>query len=215
MKKIPPIFVLSAVLSGLLVLVSCNAVSKDAKKSPTRLIVESVLGTTDGGSTAAFLESDVQDLDYSTLPPTPFVTANTAQITLRADLIDPSSISGPSPYNDITLTGYSVSYALPNGTGTPGVDVPLPIENSLSTIYIPVGDSVTVPFIVVLASAKNLPPLLALAGTTSSLQINATIQFSGQDPDGNQVTATGSLTITFADFYDAAPEGDAASPIKR
>jgi hypothetical protein len=214
MKKSVSTLAISAVLSGLLVMVSCNAVSKDAKKSPTRLIVESVLGATDGGVTAAFLESDVQDLDYSTIPPVPYVTANTAQITLRADLIDPNPVYGPSPYNDITLTGYSVSYALPDGTGTPGVDVPLPIENSLSTIYIPVGKAVTVPFIVVLAAAKNAAPLLALAGTANSLQINALIQFTGKDPDGNDVTASGSLTITFADFYDAPPEPP-ASPIRR
>jgi hypothetical protein len=193
MKKTP---LLAVVLSGLLVLVSCNTVSKDAQKSSTRLIVTSVLGTTADGQSAAFLESDVRLYDGT-------VAADAAQITLMASLIDPDPVNPPSTYNDITL---------PNGTGTPGVDVPMPIENSLSTIYIQVDKSITVPFIVVQAIAKQAAPLVALAGTGNSIQVNALITFEGQDGVGRKVSASGSLPITFADYLDLPP---ADAPVKR
>jgi hypothetical protein len=202
MKKTP---LLAVVLSGLLVLVSCNTVSKDAQKSSTRLIVTSVLGTTADGQSAAFLESDVRLYDGT-------VAADAAQITLMASLIDPDPVNPPSTYNDITLTSFSVSYTLPNGTGTPGVDVPMPIENSLSTIYIQVDKSITVPFIVVQAIAKQAAPLVALAGTGNSIQVNALITFEGQDGVGRKVSASGSLPITFADYLDLPP---ADAPVKR
>ncbi len=205
MKKTISTLALVAVIAALAVTMSCNAVSKDAQNSATRLIVQSVIGHTADGTAAAFLQSDVQDLNFATGTPVPFVAADTANITLTAQTIDPNPVGGTSSYNDITLTSFSVTYQLPGGDGVPGVDVPLPIGNSLSTIRVRINQSTTVPFIVVLESAKTLPPLAALAGTNNTLQVNALIEFKGQDDLGRGVTAQGNLTITFADFFDAPP----------
>ncbi len=205
MKKTISTLAIVAVIAALAVTTSCNAVSKNAQNSATRLIVQSVIGHTANGADAAFLESDVRELDFTTVPPTPFVAADTAKITLSAQTVDPNPVGGTSSFNDITLTSFSVTYQLPGGDGVPGVDVPLPIGNSLSTIRIGINKSVTVPFVVVLATAKTLPPLAALAGTNNTLQVNALIEFKGQDDLGRQVSAQGNLTITFADFFDAPP----------
>ena len=91
MKRTTTVLAIAAILGGLLTLTACNSVAKDASKSPTMLIVQSVLGKTSDGQTAAFLQSDVQDLDFVTSPPTAFVVSDTAQITLTASLINPVS----------------------------------------------------------------------------------------------------------------------------
>lgn len=208
MKRTTTILAIAVIIGASLVLASCNSVA-DAKKSATILIVQSVLGKTADGQSAAFLQSDVQDLDFATAPPTPFVVSDTASITLTASLVDPTA-TGPSLYNNITLTGYQVSYTLPGGGGVAGVDVPAPIGNSLSTILVQVGKSITVPFVVVLDTAKLAAPLAALVGTSNTIQVNALIEFTGQDTTGKEVKASGSLVITFADYLDVPP-----APVKK
>lgn len=210
MKRTTTLLAIAAIVVGSLVLPACNSVAKDASKSPTMLIVQSVLGKTSDGQTAAFLQSDVQDLDFVTAPPTAFVVSDTAQITLTASLINPAP-DGASQFNNITLTGYQVSYSLPGGGGVAGVDVPAPIGNSLSTLLVQVGKSVTVPFVVVLDTAKLAAPLAALVGTSNTIQVNALIEFTGQDITGKEVKASGSLAITFADYLDLPP----AIPVKK
>ncbi len=214
-RKPFPIIAIVLVLSGLLVLTSCNRVAKDASKSATMLIIQSVLGYTDAGVSAAFLQSDVQDMNFTVVPPVPVVLADTATVNLTAQLIDPNSPLGPTQYNNITLTGYSVTYTLPDGTGAPGVTVPNPIQNSLSTILITVGQTTAVPIIVVTEAAKQTAPLLALVGTTNTLQVNALIELTGQEPSGKQVKVSGNLSITFADYIDTPPVGTSGKAARK
>ncbi len=203
MKKAKTILQILTVCLFIVALYACNPVEKQAQ-SASYLIVEKVLGYTADGTAAAFLESDVQEYDY--VNDVPYVTSDVASITLQAALLDPDSVSGPSPFNDITLTGYKVTYTLPGGGGSPGVDVPMPIEGSLSSLLIQVGKSTTVPFAVVLNGAKLVAPLVALAGTANVLSAIAVIEFTGQDGIGKVINATGSLTIYFADYYDPPPD---------
>lgn len=201
MKKTKQILKLVLIFVAIGSLLSCKKLADD-QKSATLLLVQQVLGHTDGGTEALFLQSDVQDVDQTTMAAT--VLTDTASVTLAAELKAPDSINGPSIYNNITLTGYTISYALPDGTGVAGTDVPLTIENSLSTIMVNVGGTTTISIPVVLDSAKLQPPLAALIGTTNTLQVNATITFTGEDVDHNLVTAVGHLTIYFADYAEAA-----------
>jgi len=177
-----------AVALALVVLNSCNTVSKGAK-SATMLVVESIMGTTASGTAANYLESSVTS-----------GTSDVATITLEAELIDPNSPTGPSQYNNVTLTGYNVQYFLPDGTGTPGVTVPKPIQGAIGSVLLTVAQSQSITVIVVLASAKLEPPLAALAGTTNQLQVNAKITIQGQDMSNNPVQATGVLNIVFGDY---------------
>lgn len=177
-----------AVVLGLLVWTSCNSISKGAK-SPTMLVIQSVMGTTSAGTAANYLESSVTN-----------GTSDVATITLEASLIDPSSITGPSQYNSVTLTGYKISYFLLDGTGNPGVTVPNPIQGAISSLQLTVGQSQSIAIIVVLDSAKLQAPLSSLAGTTNKLQVNAQITIQGQDMTNNPVQATGTLSIIFGDY---------------
>jgi hypothetical protein len=182
-----------AAVSALLVATSCNPISKGAK-SATTLIIQSVMGTTNDGTAANYLESSVT----SGKP-------DTATITLEASLIDPNSPTGPSQYNSVTLTGYKINYVLLDGTGDPGVTVPGPISGAISSLQLTVGQSQSLSLIVVLDSAKLLAPLAALAGTTNKLQVNAQITIQGQDMSNNPVQATGVLSIIFGDYPATTP----------
>jgi hypothetical protein len=68
-----------------------------------------------------------------------------------------------------------------------------------------VDESVAVPFVVVLESAKTAPPLSSLIGTSTVLETRAKIEIFGHDLTEHAVTATGYLTIFFADYQVAAP----------
>jgi hypothetical protein len=178
-----------AVLTGLLVLGACNPIEKSSK-SNSMLVVESITGTTIGGTTGLILESDVST-----------TTSDTADVTLRAELIDPTGgVTGPSQYNDITLTGYSITYTLPGGGGVAGTDVPYPIEGTSSSLLIKIGESKTVTFVAVLSSAKLVAPLDGYLNSTTPHQIVAQCTFTGHDGTNHPVEAKGQLTIIFADY---------------
>jgi hypothetical protein len=179
-----------AVLAGFLVLAACNPIEK-ADKSNSMLIVESITGTlSDGTTTASYLESDVSPAN-----------SDAATATLTASLKDPTGgTSGPSQYNNITLTGYAIDYFLPDGTGEAGVTVPASIEGTCSTLLVTVGSSTTLSFVSVLSNAKLVAPLAALVGTTNRLQVIAHITFKGHDGTNHAVQATGQLSIIFGDY---------------
>jgi len=177
-----------AVLAALLVVAACNPIAKDAK-SQSMLIVESITGTTIAGDSGLILESDVST-----------TTSDSATVTLQAALLNPNSVSGPSQYNDVTVTGYKIDYTLPDGTGEPGVTVPSSIEGTSSSLLVKIGESKTIDFVAVLAAAKVNPPLNAYLGSTAPHQIIAHCTFTGVDGTNKPVTGKGQLTIIFADY---------------
>jgi len=177
-----------AVLTGLLVIAACNPIARDSK-SNSILIVEGITGKTIGGTTGLILESDVST-----------TTSDTATVTLQAALLDPTSITGPSQYNDVTLTGYTINYTLPDGTGDPGVTVPASIEGTSSSLLIKIGESKSVDFVAVLAAAKVNPPLNGYQGSTAPHMIVAHCTFTGVDGTNHPVQGKGQLTIIFADY---------------
>ena len=128
----------------------------------------------------------------------------TADIIVR--LVNPDPIDGPSQFNDVVLTNYRVTYELPTGPGTPGTDVPLPFDGNFSTVLCQVDEETAVPFVVVLEAAKLAAPLSALVGTTTVLERKAKIEIFGHDLTDHPVTATGYLTIYFADYADIVPD---------
>ncbi|HYA48739.1 MAG TPA: hypothetical protein VEG35_03485 [Burkholderiales bacterium] len=179
---------IAAVLAALLVIAGCNPIAKDSK-SPSMLIVAGITGTTIGGVSGLILESDVST-----------GTSDSATATLQAALINPNSLTGPSQYNDITLTGYKIDYTLPDGTGDPGVTVPASMEGTCSSLLIKIGESKDVDFIAVLAAAKVNPPLNAYLGSTTPHEFIAHCTFIGVDGANHSVQGKGQLTIMFADY---------------
>lgn len=198
MKNVKNILSISFVLSVLLILSACNPIEDDSKSS-SMLIIESIRGTDNDGNAADYLQSDV--LRESA------VYADIATATLRAETLDPDPVLGTSQYNDIIVNRYTVSYSRVDGKNSPGVDVPLPFEGSLSAL-VKVGNTTSISFVVVREVAKLEPPLIRLAEGRAEgvLQVIATIDFYGQDLTNNKVKATGYLTIYFANYVDPSAE---------
>ncbi len=179
-----------AVAAGFLVLGACNTVSRSADSS-SMLTVDSLTGKTMDGTTGMILESDVSA-----------TTADSATATLTASLINPSGGDGPSQYNNVTLTGYTIDFTLPDGSGTPGTDVPNSVEGVCSTLLIEIGETASVTFVAVPAELKSAAPLSGWAGSTTEHTIIAHITFIGRDGSNHEVKTTGQLTIVFSDYPD-------------
>jgi len=194
MKNTKKIWGLSVILPILLTLSACNPI-EDETKSGSILVIEKIQGQDYEGNAADFLQSDI--IKNSA------VYADAATVIFRAATLDPKPILGASQYNDIVVTKYTVSYSRSDGKNTPGVDVPLPFEGSLSAL-VRVGSSTSVSFVVVREVAKMEPPLVALAEGRAEgvLQVTAKIDFYGHDLANRNVKATGYLAIYFANYVD-------------
>jgi len=187
------------VLPLLLLLTACNKVENDSR-SASLLILDSLVGKDAAGSEANFLQSDVF---YNVTGGTGTVIADSASATFRVQSLDPAPIMGSSPYYDVVLDRYTVSYSRTDGKNTPGVDVPYPFEGSLTAV-VPLGGSATVSFVVVREAAKLEPPLSRLVDLGAEVILTATakIDFYGHDLANNQVKVTGYLTIYFANYSE-------------
>ncbi len=197
MNKITPTLKVLAVAAAVLTLAGCNTLSRTTESSSI-IIIQSITGTTVAGEEVAYLQSDIVDDDGIVR-----VSNATANIIVR--LVNPNPLEGPSQFNDVILTNYRVTYELPLGGGTPGTDVPFPFDADFSTVLCPVDESTAVPFVVVLEAAKLAAPLAGLVGTSQVLQCRAKIEIFGHDLTEHPVSATGYLTIYFADYVEAAP----------
>jgi hypothetical protein len=186
---------IAVILSAFLVLYSCNPVEDDSR-SASRLLVDNMLGTDAEGNSKNFLQSDVLMSSGS-------VRADSATATLRAETIDPDPLLGTSPYNDIVVTRYIVSYTRSDGRNMAGVDVPYPFEGSMSTV-IKQGSTASVSFVIVREVAKLEPPLIRLVdlGAEQVLTCTAQVEFYGHDTTNRTVKATGYLTVYFANYAD-------------
>lgn len=190
---------IATIIPLILFLVSCNNRVGDSEKSHTLLVISKLTGTTATGDEADFSQSDVVKVDTTTL--LNYVVADSATATLTAKLMEPEPpATGPSFKQNIILTRYTVSFTLSDGTGVPGVDVPLPFEGSLSSI-IEVDSNTDVGFVIVTEAAKLAAPLFALrAGGV--IQARATVTFYGHDLADNPVQGTGDISIFFANYID-------------
>jgi hypothetical protein len=199
MKKITPTLQVLAVAAAFVALAGCNSISRTTESS-SMIVIQSLTGTTIDGETVTFLQSDVLDSDG-------LVRVSTATANIIIRLINPDPIGGPSQFNDVVLTNYRVTYELPTGPGTPGTDVPLPMDGNFSTVLCQVDEATAVPFVVVLEAAKMAAPLVGLIGTTTVLERKAKIEIFGHDLTDHPVTAIGYLTIFFADYQGVPAPG--------
>jgi len=197
MNKITPTLKVLAVAAAVLTLAGCNSLSRTTESS-SLIIIQSITGTTVEGEEVAYLQSDIVDNDG-------LIRVSNATASIIVRLVNPDPISGPSQFNDVVLTNYRVSYELPLGGGTPGTDVPFPFDADFSTVLCPVDESTAVPFVVVLEAAKLSAPLSGLVGTNQVIQCRAKIEIFGHDLTDHPVSATGYLTIYFADYVAAPP----------
>lgn len=197
MKKTTTTLRILALAGAFVILAGCNSLSRNAESS-SLIVIESITGTTTAGDVVAFLQSDV-------LGANAIVRADVATANIIVRLVNPDPLNGPSQFNDVVLTNYRVTFELPTGPGTPGVDVPLPFDGNFSTVLCEVDKSTAVPFAVVLEAAKLAAPLAGLVGTLNVIETRAKIEIFGHDLTDKPVQSTGYLTIYFADYADPAP----------
>lgn len=124
--------------------------------------------------------------------------------TLRLGLKDPGGLDSPttpSPLTQITITRYRVSFTRADGRNTPGVDVPFGFDGGLTAT---VAGTTQVAFPLVTHAMKLEQPLRGLRGSGGQFFIHtlAEITFYGRDQAGNEVSASGLMTVNFGDFAD-------------
>lgn len=180
-------------------------------RSPARLVIVSLQGASGAtpdkfGGTVA---SDVQTLvtsggACSTASPcaTTFNDVGQVEMTLQLrDIGDPTAPNEPSPVNAVTITRYHVSYRRSDGRANQGVDVPYAFDSAF-TITIPDNGSAKAGFDLVRNVAKHEAPLSGLVNGETLITTIADVTFYGHDLVGNDVSATGSIGVTFGNFGD-------------
>ena len=134
----------------------------------------------------------------------PTIFSDSGRVTMSLMLKDPgtsASPTTPTTVNDVTFTRYRVVYTRTDGRNTPGVDVPYAFD-SAATFTATASAPVTAGFDLVRITAKEDAPLRALVTNPQFIGTIAEVTFYGKDRAGNDVTASGSIGITFGNFGD-------------
>ena len=177
---------------------SCGEVARTGR-SPAFLIIDSLTASQgEEDSFSGVLLSDVVTNGG--------VINDNGRVSLRVALKNPGTVTsplGPSTLNEITINRYRVRYTRADGRNTPGVDVPHDFDGAFTvTVGAQGGGEGT--FILVRHQAKREPPLRNMwdGGGARFLSTIAEVTFYGRDQAGNEVEATGSISINFADYAD-------------
>lgn len=199
MKKAKNALKITAILTGLFFLFSCNPIA-DESQSDSILVILSIIGTDIEDNEVNFLQSDVLNVDLET--GAEYVTGDTAKVTFTAKLMDPA-VTEASHYNSIQVERYTVRYIRSDGKSAEGVDVPYAFEGAMSTL-VEIDSTVEASFIIVREVSKLESPLVDLQEGRGEgvIQVVAKVDFYGHDMTNNKVKATGYLTIFFANYID-------------
>lgn len=163
----------------------------DNESSVILRIVEMETEAGEQADTSVFLNSDVRPVFNDNV----IVTVETLPKNPNFEL--------DAPFEAVQVTRYEVVYHRSDGQNREGIDVPYRITGGLSTL-VPSGSTADVAFVVVRHQAKVEPPLSNLAGPRGVvLTTIAEITLQGRTTSGQAVSASGFLTINFADFADS------------
>jgi hypothetical protein len=180
--------------------------------SPVYLVIDRLAATRGGSSNttaSSTLLSDV--ITNATTPPPcsssspcPTVFDDSGTVVLRAPLKD---IGGATPLvpttnNEVTITRYTVEYVRTDGRNVPGVDVPYPIDGSITGTIPADNNTLTISFEIVRHTAKQEAPLADLRTSPNIIVTNARVTFYGKDRVGNDISVTGLIQINFGNFGD-------------
>lgn len=179
---------------------SCGDVVRSSR-SPVMLVVSSITG---GEDESSFLLSDVLGSRTSPAPctetspcPTVFNDPGSASVSV----VMKNATVAPTTNNTVTISRYHIDYKRSDGRNTPGVDVPFPIDGAV-TFTVDAGGTGSFGFELVRHTAKAEPPLVQLVQNPAHITTVATVTFFGTDQVGNDLSATGSIVIDFANFGD-------------
>jgi hypothetical protein len=197
--------VLCAVLAA-----GCGSYVRDQGTGPTQATV-AVLEAAPGAEPSKFagtLSSDVvtnvRKNINGQIQIVPTIFGDVGRVTMSLMLKDPGapgSPTAPTAVNAVTFTHYRVTYTRTDGRNTPGVDVPYGFDSGVTFTATP-GDTVTAGFEIVRNTAKEEAPLRALVSNPTLSGTIAEVTFYGKDRSGHDVSASGSIGITFGNFGD-------------
>lgn len=196
-----------------LVTSACGGEVARTGRSPAYLQIEALegasgaeptsFGTTVSSDVVTLVEQDINGQKVKV----PTIYGDIGRATFRVALKNPGSAGAPttpSALNAITINRYRVSYRRADGRNTQGVDVPYAFDGAF-TVTVPSSGTAAAGFDLVRIAAKREPPLANLAGVSGGALFIATIAeitFYGQDQTGNEVSVTGTMSVSFADFGD-------------
>ena len=188
--------------------ISCGDVARQGR-APTQLVIDTMAGASGAEPAAfsAFLLSDVQTLVQQTVNGesvrVPTIFNDIGRASIRLVMKDQAGVTTPSTLNSVTLSRYRIEFRRADGRNTPGVDVPFPVDGGVTATLTGTG-SATVSFEMVRHQAKLEQPLRALANFGGRLFIStvAEVTFYGTDLTGNDVQATGTISVSFSDYAD-------------
>jgi hypothetical protein len=192
---------------GLLAAASaCGDVAR-AGRSPVYLVIDS-LQAASGNKPTTLGNPLISDVITNVITPAP-CSANAPCPTVFNDVgsvvlhLAPKDVSvAPTTNNQVTITRYHVNYKRADGRNTPGTDVPYGFDGGISGTVPPAGTA-TFGFELVRSVAKSEAPLVQLVSNFGVLiNVIADVTFYGTDQVGNDVTATGSISIEFGNFGD-------------
>jgi hypothetical protein len=190
-------------LAGAIVLAvataSCGTQTREGTSSSYLIIasLEAASGA-DASTFGSGLSSDVITVKNNI--PTYF--GDPGRVTFKLGLKDPgpsSSPVSPTQNNWITLTQYHVQYVRSDGHNVEGVDVPFAFDGGLSGT---VSDDTTLGFMLVRNQAKQEAPLKALQTNPIVISTIARVTFFGHDQTGREVSVTGNIDVSFANYGD-------------
>jgi len=177
---------LLAAMAAAVSLTSCSEMTRSGQAS-SYLVITSLTGGSQNDTT---VESDVVS-DTGSI----FTDNGTALLTLQMKDV----LNDPTPNNSITVTQYRVEYIRSDGHNVQGVDVPFAFTSGLSAT---ISGAAGVGFTLVRTQAKEEAPLKALrnGGGANAISVVARITFYGHDQTGREVSVSGNLDVTFADW---------------
>jgi hypothetical protein len=189
---------------------SCGEVARTGR-APVQIVLDNIQAASGAnpGEFGTVLYSDVLTLVEETVNgetvriPTIFSDTGTARMRLilknQSNLGSPT---GPTEINSVTITRYRVRFLRSDGRNTPGVDVPYGFDGAVTATIADAG--IDVPFEIVRHSMKREPPLrnLVNGGNATYIYTIAEVTFYGRDQAGNEVVATGMLSVNFGDWGD-------------
>ena len=180
---------------------SCGEVATNSR-APGQLVIRAISAVASTGGVPTTFPTDANVL-LSDVITEGSVFNDYGRVVMRMILRDqgnPGVTVAVGPLNEVTITRYRVSYRRASTENRPGIDVPHPFDGAVTFT---VGDSdVFGVFELVRHVAKKEPPLAALVSDVVVLNMIADITFYGRDQAGNELSATGSIQVNFANFAD-------------
>jgi hypothetical protein len=121
-------------------------------------------------------------------------------VVVEAEVVAKNPGTAPTRRDTVTLSSYRVKYTRSDGRDVQGLDVPYEISGPL-TQSIDSAGSATFPVTAVRHQAKIEAPLKNVTGL-DLVTMSAEVTLFGKTLNGDGVSASGSVQITFADYGD-------------